>query len=331
MRVVIVYHRSCPDGFGAAWWLRRNLLAEHPDVEIEMVPANWGDAPLFDPAGADVWCVDYCYEAQHLVELAETAATLTVMDHHETSLTYVRDSLLPFTESIDNYIVRFSERLSRIEIVIDQTRSGVGLIAEVVREVTGFYAPHFLWNLQDRDLWRFELPDTRDVFAAVTARPYTIEAWDELNAMDQEDLVNEGRGINLYRDQLIESVAASVFWITLGDDGSGWWIPCASSPYFIGSDVAGVIAERFAGIGAYCILHDDRVQIGLRARKGEKRNVAEIAEFHGGGGHPAASGLSLDWDDFHKRVWVGLDALNALEASAHPPGSVSPRTDEQAG
>jgi hypothetical protein len=330
MRVVIVYHRGCPDGFGAAWWLRLNLLREHRNIDIELVPANWGDDPPLDRMmGADVWLVDYCYEGLALEAVAGQAATLTVMDHHQTSLRYARDSGLPFYESLWDYTSRYdSNDLGRIEIVIDQTKSGAGLVARVVEHVFGWAPPLFMWNLEDRDLWKFDDPWTRNIFAAVTARPYTTEAWDAMDRMDHMELNEQGSGINLYRDQLIESVAASVFWITVGGDGTGRWVPCASSPYFIGSDVAGLLAERHNGIGAYVILHNDHVQVGLRSRN-DGPDVAEIAQYHGGGGHKHASGLSLGWTEFRRRVWDNYphDAVvSAAATPGHPPGSASPRT-----
>lgn len=313
MKFVIVYHRGCPDGYGAMWWLRKALLRQSPEAEIATVAANWGDEPDMPP-GAHVWCVDYCYEAGGLIAIAETCETLDVFDHHQTSLGYMREAQEALggrcllAENIHAYGDRVElDGGEKINLVLDQRFSGVGLVAHHVNRWQGVATPVFLWNLQDRDLWHFEMPTTRDVFAAVTARPYTLEAWDEIEAMDYEALADQGRGINLYRDQLIESVAASFFLLTVGGDGSGWWVPCASSPYFIGTDVAGLLAERHGGLGAYCILHNDRVQIGLRSRDDDQRDCAKIAEYHDGGGHPHASGLSLGWDDFRKRVWDSFD------------------------
>lgn len=327
MIFVIVYHRGCADGFGAAWYLRQALLRQSPGAEVNMLSANWTDAPKLEfMRDTHVWCVDYCYEAEHLVAIADVCETLDVFDHHQTSLDYMREAQARMPERVflTEHIGWYSDRVEldggeKVNLVLDQTHSGVGLVIEHVRRWQGWAPPMFLWNLEDRDLWRFELADTRDIFAAVTARPYTIEAWDKLELIGQDQLVAEGMGINLYRDTLIESVASSFFLLTVGGNGEGWWIPCASSPYFIGSDVAGALAERHGGLGAYCILHNDRVQIGLRSRNDDPRDCAKIAEFHGGGGHPHASGMSIGWDDFRKRVWDCFDLKDwPLSAPATP-------------
>lgn len=308
MRNVIVYHRGCPDGWGAAWWLRKMLLLRGDGVgdavNVELVSANWGDKVDKGWDDAHVWCVDYCFEADGLRWLTDNARRLDVIDHHQSSLGYITDAgQKPFTEWQHYCDMGELGGLDKSAYVLDQRHSGVGLVARIMKRWHGAEPPLFVWNLEDRDLWRFEMSATRDVFAAVTARPYTIEAWDALEATSHHALVEEGRGINLYRDQLIESVAASTFALELGDDDHGRvWVPCASSPYFIGSDVAGLIAQRNQQrpIGAYCILHADRVQIGLRSRDGY--DVAALAEVHGGGGHKAASGLTLSWDEFIARI-----------------------------
>jgi uncharacterized protein len=38
--------------------------------------------------------------------------------------------------------------------------------------------PQALLAVNDRDLWKFELPWTREIFLALTSYPYDFEAWD---------------------------------------------------------------------------------------------------------------------------------------------------------
>lgn len=310
MRNVIVYHRGCPDGFGAAWWLRRHLL-EHGDgvgdsVDVELVSANWGDRVDKGWADAHVWCVDFCFEAEDLRWLAANTRFLDVIDHHQTSLDYIRESGIQMFDIWQNY----SEMgelggLNSSVAVLDQRCSGVGLVARIVERWTGKAPPQWVWNLEDRDLWKFERPETKNVFAAVTARPYTIEAWDEMEKLSNVSLYEQGEAINLYRDQLIESVAASTFTLRLDVGVFALQVACATSPYFIGSDVAGLIAERSPHkVGAYAIIHADDVQIGLRSRN-DGPDVAEWAEAYGGGGHRHASGLRMDHLDFMGAIVSG--------------------------
>lgn len=291
MTPLIVHHANCPDGFGAAWWLARNLCEWDP---AELHPAGYDDPPpeRSSYTGRPVYIVDFCYPASVLDAIADAAERLVVVDHHQTAIGHAQASTLAFYTSLDEWEQREAEAI-RVAVV-DQNRSGVGLVADWVTRTSGTLPPAFLSNLEDRDLWRFELNDTADVFAAVTSWPYETGVWDWLATLEHDELVAQGAAINRYRDRLIEQVAASSFTLRLDEHD----IPCASSPYAIGSDVAGRLAENSPdGIGAYVILHDADVQVGLRGRKGGI-DVAELAERYGGGGHPAASGLRLSWADF---------------------------------
>lgn len=297
MTPLIIFHGNCPDGYGAAWWLGRHL-GQH-----EKFAARYDEPPPLEKcSGREVFIVDFCYPPLDLAAIEHVADTVDVFDHHETAAAWAEDYVNEFGQTDEFDVFQNADSYcdvaelsggNKVNLVIDQSHSGVGIVAGVVKRRFGVEPLPFLLNLEDRDLWKFELPDTKAVFAAVTSYPYDDDVWDELARRYHGDLVNEGRAISRYRDQLVDQVAASHFTMTLG----GMNIPTASSPYAIGSDVAGRLAEQGDGIGAYVILHADHVQVGLRSRN-DGPNVADIASNDGGGGHPHASGLRLTWEQF---------------------------------
>lgn len=307
MANVIIHHASCPDGFGAAWLLGRHL-GEHVKHA-----ANYDDPPPLSLCeGATVFIVDFCYPPPDLAAIANVAETVDVFDHHETAAQWAVDYKANFDTGqwpVFDSAHAYSDVWElcggdRVNIVIDQTHSGIGIVGQVVRRRSGESPPAFTLNIEDRDLWKFSLPETKDVFAAVTSRPYTDEAWGELAAMETAEIALEGRAINRYRDLLIDQVAASTFTLILDDPErqSEWvFVPCASSPYAIGSDVAGKLAAKSdSRIGAYCILHADNIQVGLRSTP-DGPNVAEIAGWFGGGGHAHTSGFRVAPD-----IWPSM-------------------------
>lgn len=313
---LIIHHANCPDGYGAAWWLGRHL-GDHVKHA-----ASYGEPPPWDlvDADTDVYIVDFCYPRDALWEIAGRCRKMTVLDHHQTA---ADDILLDGFHGTNAQTAALTHDDIASAVVIDQSRSGVGLVSDYVLARWGQVAPEFLSNIEDRDLWKFDLPETPAVFAAVTARPYTVEAWDDLADVYYWDLVKEGEAISMYRERLVEQICASTFVITLDApplenppmkwDGTPAYtgggpiaVRCASSPYAVGSDVAGRITEEPVphpsfprGIGAYCILHQDHVQVGLRSR-GDGPDVAAIAEGYGGGGHRHASGFRVDWDTWER-------------------------------
>jgi oligoribonuclease NrnB/cAMP/cGMP phosphodiesterase (DHH superfamily) len=151
--------------------------------------------------------------------------------------------------------------------------------------------PDVVRFVEDRDLWRFQYgDDTRDYYAALTSRPYTFEAWDEIHAMRLDAILTEGAAINRYRDQLIAQAVETAAW----QEVCGVLMPVANCPYSYASDVAGELAKRNdqSGVAAYFYDHlaAGTRNWGLRSTP-DGIDVATLAEKWGGGGHRHAAGF----------------------------------------
>ena len=150
MNRVCIYHGGCPDGFTAAWAAKQ----AYPDAEL--VPGYYG-APPPDVGGCDVLIVDFSYPRPVLIEMEMVASRLRVYDHHKTAEADL-------------------EGLSFC--VFDMERSGAGLAWD---ELVGGERPWLIDYVEDRDLWRFALPDSKAVAAWVMAQPYSLDGWDALS------------------------------------------------------------------------------------------------------------------------------------------------------
>ena len=73
-----IYHGNCADGFGAAWVVRKAL------GEIDFHGAKYQEPPP-DVTGKDVVMVDFSYKRPVLLEMAEKANSILILDHHKTS------------------------------------------------------------------------------------------------------------------------------------------------------------------------------------------------------------------------------------------------------
>src|SRR5580698_3860341 len=79
--IVVIYHKRCPDGFGAAYaaWKKFGDTAEY-------LAAGYGDPVPEGLEGKEVYIVDFVYEQPGAMEeIARIAKKLVVLDHHVSS------------------------------------------------------------------------------------------------------------------------------------------------------------------------------------------------------------------------------------------------------
>ena len=82
-----IYHGNCADGFGAAWVVRKAL------GEIDFHGAKYQEPPP-DVTGKDVVMVDFSYKRPVLLEMAEKANSILILDHHKVLARHVWRRLL---------------------------------------------------------------------------------------------------------------------------------------------------------------------------------------------------------------------------------------------
>src|SRR5688572_16804381 len=147
MKPLCIYHGNCADGFTSAWVVRKNL------PEAEFHAGVYQDAPP-DVTDRDVYLVDFSYKRDVLLEMAERARWITILDHHKTAEADLRD--LP-----DN-----------VASVFDMERSGARITWDHFYYIK---PPQTLLHVEDRDLWRFALPRTREIQANIFSYPYDFD------------------------------------------------------------------------------------------------------------------------------------------------------------
>lgn len=258
-----IYHGNCADGFAAAWVVRKAL------GEIEFYPGKYQTPPP-DVTGKDVVMVDFSYKRPVLLEMAEKANSILILDHHKTAVEDLVD--LPA-----NVITKF-----------DMDHSGAMLTWE------HFYPdnkpPQLLLHIEDRDLWRFSLQNTRQIQANVFSFPYDFQVWDTLMATDVAALAAEGEAIERkhFKD-IRELLGVTTRNMVIG----GYCVPVANLPYTMSSDAGHELAKGQPFAACYWDAPDGR-QFSLRSRA-DGIDVSEVAKQYGGGGHRNAAGFLVSF------------------------------------
>ena len=264
---LILYHAHCYDGFGAAWvaWQRFQDDAEY-------VPVSYGHEVPRINGYTNLHILDFSYPRETLLQWREQLpGDLWVVDHHKTAEEDLRG--LPF--------VKF-----------DMAHSGATLA------FNHFFPerqdmPELLRYVEDRDLWRFTLPHSREVSAWLHSHPMDFEVWCELTRTlrnDQRAVVAEGAAICRFQHQQVEQMCQHVRWREL----AGCRIPYVNATLFQ-SEVGHALCERFPEapfVACYLDRADGKRQWSLRGRG--TFDVSAIAKQLGGGGHYSAAGYTED-------------------------------------
>lgn len=277
--IYVLYHANCYDGFGAAWAAWRKLGGE--DVTYEAV--NYGDPWPCDADNLydDVYILDFSWPRDVLLDWKKEQAglnglgRLVVLDHHKTAKADLEG--LPFA-------------------TFDLEKSGAVLAWEHFHP--GQPVPLMLQYIQDRDLWQFKLPSSREVSAWMRSHRWDFHVWSALSNIyfGERDgvlgvnpvVLAGGDAILRFQARQVEIMADNAVEITLG----GHKVHAANATCFF-SEVGEEICKRhpdepFAGY--WLDRADGKRQWGLRSRGGF--DCTTVAKQYGGGGHPGSAGFT---------------------------------------
>jgi uncharacterized protein len=250
---LVLYHAECTDGFGAAYAIWKRFPA------AEFIPAGHGQPPPVSCAGRKVVIVDFSYPRPILEKMAQEASAFQILDHHITA----QEALggLPYAH-------------------FDLEKSGAVLAWEWAH---GTPAPWLLQYVQDKDLWTWKLPASREISAGLNSYPYDFKIWDSL---EKDVLEREGRAILRFEHELVKRIIRHAIWVRF----EGQTVPCVQSAILTSQ-----IGEQLSSGWPFCLIWHDRSgrrHFSLRSEQAGA-DVAKIAVKYGGGGHTHAAGFSV--------------------------------------
>lgn len=285
---LVIYHGGgCYDGFCCAWLFSKAF----PDAEF--VPAVYGTDPP-DVTGRDVYIADFSYKRPVMLDILDRAASVAVLDHHKTAVAELAG-------------------LGRGNVVFDADKSGARLAWEYLQDRAfaagrpdGFFtdsdeggglvrceSPWLVDYTEDRDLWRWELPQSRFVNAALRSFPLGFAGWDVLHGIGRGStawtgLLLQGEAILRAEQKVIDSHVGHAREVAI----AGHKVLCVNATV-LSSEIAGALAAGRPFGACYFDRADGKRVYSLRSRDGGV-DVSEVAGQFGGGGHRNAAGFEVD-------------------------------------
>jgi oligoribonuclease NrnB/cAMP/cGMP phosphodiesterase (DHH superfamily) len=317
MKPLCIYHGNCADGFTAAWAVWKRF-----GDEFEYFPGVYQQPPP-DTAGRKVVLVDFSYKRAVMLELAKRAEGVLILDHHKSAIEDLHpdggivaayggngskyDGQITYERWLDNLYQDMCEGCpsGRIYTVFDLERSGAGIAWDFFHPEKS--RPALVDYAEDRDLWRFKLPGSREVNAYIFSHAYSFANWDHIERMTRDhmalqNVIDMGGAIEQkHHKDVAELVTALKQYMTIG----GFRVPVANLPYTLTSDAGHLMCTQpMDGLGdadwcaekppfAACYWDTPKGRVfSLRSVDGGA-DVSAIAAQYGGGGHKNAAGFTL--------------------------------------
>jgi hypothetical protein len=263
---LVITHKNCNDGFGAAWVLRGVFPA------ADFHPA-YHDTPPPDVDGRDVIMADFAYPRAETEAILSRCRSFTLLDHHVTSAAKLAG--LPNCH-------------------FDLTKSAARLTYDRLVE-WGWLPPEppppLVLYVEDRDLNRWVLPDTRAVNAALTAYRMDFDEWTRFNSrltQDRDAILAQGHLILGFQDMLISSIVSHAREVTL----EHYQVLASNTSVLWGECAERLAHNRPFGLAWYR-REDGKFVYSFRSGD-DGVDVEKIAEHYGGGGHAHMAGVCTD-------------------------------------
>lgn len=295
-RPLVITHANCPDGWCCEWLFRR-----HFGANADYMQAKHGD-PVPDVKFRPwVYIADFSWSADEMEGMAASCGgRLTLIDHHKTAAGAAKR--LAVVANIGAYT-------ATPNIWFDLEHSGAALTWKYLKNA-GATDPVFATDepplivqyVQDRDLWKWELPGSKEINAALASFPKVREVWDSLYDVLRTE---EGywrlfpQGAAILRQQEREVLAAVERAVELTIAGHRVLVVNTTCHH-------SEVGERLAAGKPFGATFYDDLKRGLRCWSFRSReggiDVSEVAKrWPGGGGHKQAAGCQQPLD---QPIWA---------------------------
>jgi hypothetical protein len=300
-RPLVIYHKNCDDGFGAAFaaWKKLGDGADYLPMDYH------DDAAAAALDGRDVIAIDFCF-APAIAEkdVLPRVASLKVIDHHQSAL---RDWQAHLGQDAAGEKLR--HRDGKLDLFFDLGKSGAYLAWEHFH--AGEALPRMIAHISDVDLWQFDLQESRAFSCYLRSLPRDLALWDKVyhdmqDAVSAARVIETGRRIESFYQRQIDTIIAAdrAREITIAAEVDGKPVTAAciavnASKEFC-SDLGNALASR---TGHYAIVWEtdgETAHCSMRAT-GDK-NCIPFASAHGGGGHALACGFSVPLDNLTRAI-----------------------------
>ena len=281
---IVMFHYPCQDGLASAWVVKDFHTKQ--GKSIELYPIAHGKSINMDTfVGKSIIICDYAPQLDILNKLEQIAESITILDHHVTA-----------QKTLEN----------KLYAIFDMNKSGAGITWDY------FYPdqsmPLFIQMIQDRDLWKWEINQSKEFTSGFFAVCSTFDEYDFESLFTLFTKLHSSNDNNIIfyielgkiMTKLTENKSKAV-----GDDhlkkisyfnfnGTTYKVCVINCSSDITSEVGNYVSSQqsvdFAVLWRY---HNPSGNYYVSLRSCGDIDVSVIAKSFGGGGHKNAAGFSI--------------------------------------
>jgi oligoribonuclease NrnB/cAMP/cGMP phosphodiesterase (DHH superfamily) len=285
---VVLYHRGCNDGIASAL-VARQFLPE----DTEFLPYQYGEDIPSEVVGKHLILVDLSLTPEQLHDVYPLdVESVLIIDHHASAI-----KKLTSVNRVANYHQYLVDReMGGIWAELDSNHSGAvltwGFFNNMLTSPNWVeHIPTWLRYINDYDLWRHELPETKAINAWINVKGRTLEGLSD--GISGDDFKHEvyvtGNVLLEYDQQLMRSVARG--YAQIGTLGEMDYV-LVNGPHHLRNEMADYLLELFDVVVCYN-QREDKTVFSLRSSDHSNHDVSVIAEKFGGGGHRNSAAFSV--------------------------------------
>ncbi len=277
-KIVIIYHSGCRDGFGGAWaaWKKFKNKAAY-------IPAFDRSGPPYEFKGKEIYLIDYTYRPEVIKKLIKDGNHVTAIDHHISA----------------KKAVKLTEQYS-----FSLNHSGAVLAWNYFHP--GRKVPVLLRCVEDGDLWKWRLPWSKEILAAMNLKGFDFAAWGSIAkeleiGKKRKIFVEQGRLLLRYEECLLNELLPNAGLV----DFLGHKVFAINAPHHFTDDLGNALAKKLHSFAIVWYAAGGKINVSLRSEGSV--DVSKIAVKFNGGGHKRSAAFSFDAK--RRFPWKLIDTL----------------------
>ena len=263
-KIVVLNHKGCRDGFGAAWaaWRKFGARAEYIGIfHDDPIPHGLKDK--------NVYMLDISFDIAKTRKILNIASRLTIIDHHISAELSIKLA--------DEYVY-----------ALDHS----GAILSWRHFHPDKRIPVLSKHIEDIDIWKFKLSHTKELMASLETYDLDFKLWNQLakdweNKKNRKKYLNEGAAIVKYQDSLVKKAMKDSEEVRF----FGKKALAVNFTLALNSEIGEAIRRKGYELGIIWQKKGDKLIVSLRSTS--KVDSSKIAARFGGGGHKKAAAFRL--------------------------------------